>query len=388
MKIRCSSLDRVMACPASLYPAAGEVLIDHEAGDAARVGTAVHAIMADVVRNRWKTLPDVGRYCEAAGCPEKERDVRILGYGGMKFLKEYRAFLSESPLVECSLKGMTDDGNELVGHPDIVDFVEAGGEDIVYVIDWKTGAKDEDSRYRNQMLGYAALGLDLFADREPGRVIVILAWLRSMEATVSPFSVEEIRQLSDRIDWAVVHGAGSTYTPGDACRYCPRVASCPGRRALMLSAVEALTEGEAAKMIPWGGALVDADGFARSITQAKMLKALCEDHLRNCAIAMKTVGGDVELSNGWRVSLVQTAGRSKMHPEKVIPALRERFGAIPDDRLLQMVSLTKRSVEEYIVEQADAGEKTALRKAILEELEGSGAITRGRASEYVEVKCA
>ena len=49
INLRPSALDRIMTCPASLYSAPGEVLIDHPAGEAAGIGSAVHAILARVM---------------------------------------------------------------------------------------------------------------------------------------------------------------------------------------------------------------------------------------------------------------------------------------------------------------------------------------------------
>jgi hypothetical protein len=386
MKLRCSELDRVMACPASAYPQPGETQIDHESGDAAKVGTAVHAVMADVVRQGWRTVPDVRPYCEDAGCSDSETDVRILSYAGMKFLNEYRAFLSDSPFVEGSF-AIDAPWGKLTGHADILDYVEAGGERIVYVIDWKTGDKTEDDRYRYQMLGYGALGLNAYADRAVDKVKVIVAWLRAQEATVRTYRASDVEQFIDMDLPRALNWDGQTYTPGDACRYCHRVAACPGRRDLMLAAVEVLTSERRGELIPWNGQLVDPGGFARSILQARFLRDLCDEHLRQGAQAVKAMGvTDIPTPSGQHIKLVSRAGSPKLKPERVLPYLRDRFGEIPDEDLYGMVKLSKSSVDSFVASKGERGEKKALKEAVFAELEQTGAMTRGEPVEFLEIK--
>lgn len=384
MKIRCSSLDRLFACPASAHTEQDAVLIDHEATGATKTGIAVHALMADVVRKGYRELPDVKPYAETYGADEK--DVRILGYQGMKFLREYRKFLGEFPLVEVQLGAKIAEDVELTGRPDVLDFVSPeGGEPTVYVIDWKTGEKDEDSRYIRQMQGYAALGDEHFQARPGRKTVVILAWLRSAEATVVSYGFDDVVRLSVDISHATKWD-GKTFTPGEACRYCPRVASCPGRRDLMLAAVEVLTSERRADLVHYNGQLVDPGGFGRSIVQARFLKQLCEDHLRMATDAVKSMGGDIPMPSGQHIKLVSRAGRPTLKPEMVLPYLRERFGQISDDELAAMVSLSKGGVESYVVSKAERGDKKALKEAVFTELEQTGAMTRGPAVEYVDIK--
>jgi len=384
VKIRCSSLDRLFACPASAHTENDAVLIDHEPTEATKTGIAVHALMADIVKNHYRELPDVKPYAEAYGADEK--DVRILGYQGMKFLREYRKFLSEFPLVEVQLGTKIAEGVELTGRPDVLDFVSLeGGEPTVYVIDWKTGEKDEDSRYIRQMQGYAALGLQHFIRHTPVRVVVILAWLRSAEATVMSHRAVDALMFGFELD-GELRWDGKTFTPGDACRYCLRVAACPGRRDLMLAAVEVLTSERRADLVPFNGELVDPAGFGRSIVQARFLKQLCEEHLRMATDAVKSMGGDIPMPSGQHIKLVSRAGRPSLKPERVLPYLRERFGQITDDELAAMVSLGKSDVESFVASKAERGEKAQLKQDVFSELEQTGAMTRGPAVEYVEVK--
>jgi hypothetical protein len=382
MKLRCSSLDRLFACPASIHTETDETLIDHEPSEATNVGLAVHALMADVLRNRYQTLPDVAPYAQQFGV--EEREVRILGYQGMKVLGEYRRYLSEEPEIEESLRAGIADGLELTGRADVMDYVADDG-GTVYVLDWKTGDKDEDSRYLWQMRGYGYLGLQSFDDRQPSSVVVILAWLRSGETSVFRYRVDGVNRLpqeiAQQLEWD-----GKTYTPGDACRYCPRVAACPGRRDLMLAAVEVLTSERRASLVPFNGDLVDPSAFGRSIVQARFLKQLCEDHLRQCVEAVRSLGGDVPLPSGQHVVIKSRAGRATLKSHETVAALDKRFGLLDTDTVLDMATLSKDAVETFVASKATRGEKKALKEDVFRELEEIGALTRGGAVEWVEVR--
>ncbi len=384
MKLRCSSLDRLFACGASAHTEIDETLIDHEPSEATNVGLAVHALMANVLRNRYQTLPDVAPYAQQFGV--EEREVRILGYQGMKVLGEYRKFLSETPEIEKGIPRLLGRFGAVVlsGRPDVVDYVaEDGG--TVYVLDWKTGEKDEDSRYLWQMRGYGYLGLQRFADRQPASVVVILAWLRSGETSVFRYRADDVNRLPEEIaqqlEWD-----GKTYTPGDACRYCPRVAACPGRRDLMLAAVEVLTSDRRASLVPFNGQLVDPSAFGRSIVQARFLKQLCEDHLRQCVEAVRSLGGDVPLPSGQHVVIKSRAGRATLRTGLTLEALTRRFGTVTGEDIDKMMVLVKEGVETFVASKAERGEKKALKEDVFRELEEIGALTRAGSVEWVEVR--
>ncbi len=387
MKLRCSSLDRLFACPASVHIEQDETLIDHEPSEATNVGLAVHALMADVLRNRFQTLPDVAPYAQQFGV--EEREVRILGYQGMKVLGEYRKFLSEEPDIEYQMAAFypEDQMSEflLTGRADVMDYVaEDGG--TVYVLDWKTGEKDEDSRYLWQMRGYGYLGLQCFEDRQPASVVVVLAWLRSGEVSVFRYRADDVNRLPEEISMQL-EWDGKTYTPGDACRYCPRVAACPGRRDLMLAAVEVLTSERRASLVPFNGELVDPSAFGRSIIQARFLKQLCEDHLRQCVEAVRSLGGDVPLPSGQHVVIKSRAGRATLNTQEALNVLEERFGTDAVRReVYPSLALSKDAVETFVASKAGRGEKGSLKKAVLAELEEIGALTRAGSVKWVEVR--
>ena len=254
------------------------------------------------------------------------------------------------------------------------------------MIDWKTGEKDEDDRYRCQLLGYGLCGLWQFASRWPTRVVVTVAWLRSQEATTRVYMSDELENTFAAELVRATRWDGKTYNPGEACRYCKRIASCPGRRDLMLAAVEVLTSERRGALVPFNGQLVDPQGFARSIEQARFLRDLCDEHLRMAAGAVKAMGvSEIPTPSGQTIRLVSRAGRPTLKPERVLPYLRERW-PITDDELAAMVTLSKTAVESFVAAHAETGEKKSLKEAVFTELEQTGAMTRGAPTEWLEVR--
>jgi hypothetical protein len=155
---------------------------------------------------------------------------------------------------------------------------------------------------------------------------------------------------------------------------------------MMLAAVEVLTSERRADLVPFNGRLVDPSAFGRSILQARFLKQLCEDHLRQCVEAVRSLGGDVPLPSGQHVVIKSRAGRATLKPGPTLDSLTERFGPIAGDDLTAMVTLSKDAVETFISGKAERGEKKALKESVLAELEEIGALTRGPAVDWVEVK--
>ncbi len=102
--------------------------------------------------------------------------------------------------------------------------------------------------------------------------------------------------------------------------------------------------------------------------------------------AVKSMGGDIPMPSGQHIKLVSRAGRPTLKPERVLPYLRERFGQITDDELAAMVSLSKGDVESFLGCRAAQGEKKSLKEEVFAMFEQTGAMTRGPAVEYVEVK--
>lgn len=425
IKLRPSSLDRVTACPASLYSAPGEVLIDHPAGDAAAVGSAVHAILARVLEEGLTELPNVEEFAIAEDVPDKEEEIRILSYVGLKWINQNRDRLAGYEIkVEdrFSLSVYSEEIGEVVlsGTCDFRAMTDVDGRTIIEVWDYKTGQKTdvgadlpyvpdeiEDSEghaaamtrqlqsvssvgCRQQMTAYALGAVDaafpgVAPDEWPTdtEIIVRVIWLRDQAVSVLRFTPYELFRWwlflpTDACQWD-----GQTYSPGDACRWCPRVAECPGRAKLYRSSIEALSD--TTDLVPCGGGLpADPTAWGRAIQQARLLRGWIDDFLKASVTALYVVGGEVALPNGQRIILKERAGSASLDPAATIQRLRVQYG-LTDEDLAQFVSVKKTGVEKFIGAHAERGEKGKLIKATLEAWEDEGILRRGAPARWVDV---
>ena len=161
--IRCSSLDRIIACPASLQ-APDSVIID-EAGEPARIGSAVHEALACAIKCDPVDLDHIARVHGV----EVKSFAHLYG-AGKRVWGEIEAAIDLWPgAVEACYEMELMPGVTLTGHPDALGAQCAWVDDDKYadtpclvIPDWKTGNKLQSYHY--QQRGYAALAFDKYPD--------------------------------------------------------------------------------------------------------------------------------------------------------------------------------------------------------------------------------
>lgn len=391
LTLRPSALDRIYTCSASAHTEDDAVLIDHEEGSDARIGSAVHAVLARMMREGLRDVPDVEPTALEWGVSADE--IRWLCYRGREFLDVLRPHLSESPRLEQQLEavmpqdlGFSREGYRLRGTADGLDYVVNGDECVIHVWDYKTGDRTEDARYRQQLLAYAALGLAEF--RRVGQpvteIVVWLAWLRDGTRTVRRYSPAEVEAWATDVP-AMVEWDGRTYTPGDACRYCPRVAVCIGRLQLSAFGVAALTHEAGTLAVPTVGSILEPEKFGRAILQAKALKGLIEEFLAGALTAVRLNDGRVDLPNGDAVIIKQRAGGARIDPRGFLSYLRDAHPDFTDDDLAGMVKVGKEAFEKFVGGRAEKGQKGKAIEGAIKQLSEDGTLTRGAPVEWVDV---
>jgi hypothetical protein len=403
-KVRPSEVDRMMLCKASIHIEDDDVLIDHESGDAAKVGSAVHAVMKTFLSEKMKDIPDVTPYALAEGIEEKIDKVRIYSYLGRKFLHEkgYAKYLSDEPLLEESLKI---DGPEGTNYyfslrADVLDYVVGtDGVKRIFVYDYKTGDERPDRETLGQMKSYAYAGLEYFELLgQADEIVVVLAWLQTGNETVRKYTPEEIVQFAEELpkffEWD-----GKTFTPGTACRWCPRVASCEGRVQLLSSGVDILSgdSPKARALVPYKpGKIVDVEAWGRAIVQAKLLRNEIDHFLVDSLVAAKIRGGEVHLPDGQKIRVRSRKGGTRLDPTGTLKELarlkRETNEAsmkgdldLTVEDVVSFSKLNKKGVEDFIKGFAPRGEKGKLIEQVFGELESKGHLTHSRNQEWVEV---
>jgi hypothetical protein len=401
-KVRPSSVDRIALCGASAHTENDEIVVDHEPVERGRIGTAAHAVLKDYLGRGLDDIPDLDPYAIEAGCSDQMTDLRIMAYSGRRFLREkgFRKFLSEEPILEERIEvdgppvGGEDPTYYFSMQPDVLDYVL--GEDGIgrlYVYDYKTGEEKPAKYVLGQLKSYAYGGLRWAEENgyQVDKIIVVVAWLRTGNEVVRKFSPSEILTFAEELP-KIFEWDGKTYTPGSACRFCPRVVVCPEKWTMHAKGVEVFTDGPVNAIVPYKpGEIADPTKFARAIMQAKFLKDLIDGFLADSVIALRTHGGDISLPGGGRIHLKEQKGSSKLDGERLLDELNayaEEHGHDPltPEGVVELSKFSKDKVGKYLAALAPRGEKTKAKETFFERIEEEGVLTRGRPRAWVEVQ--
>ncbi len=355
IKIRCSALPRVIACPPSIVPP--EVPIQSESG-ASILGTAIHAAIAE----RLGKEPDAeGRKALDALDDEQSKECRILTAMAMRTWRVYEPHLLD---IETEVKAKADVfGVTLTGTADVAAMTDDGQP---VVIDWKSGYVDRD--YAEQLNGYAALAL---SRRPADYATVIVAWLRTGDVDVRKVDVGECEAWEKGLACIVRSAAKAPYNPDqDRCQYCPRAHECPAWAAYRREAVKAL--------VPFGDAgLPTREKLAELYPQAQALtKAL--DAYKSALKAALDVG-PLPTGDG-RELYHRESKRDTIILADAWDALQEAFGveAVPRpgimDALGDAVSVKKGAILDAAAAQAERGGMAKAKREVMQKLEEAGAV--------------
>lgn len=355
--LRCSSLPRVLSCPASLQAPAAEIQGDDEA---ARLGSAVH-VCAELHVKGVAITGDA--YTDLAdGWKVDVDELRILSNMARQCW-EHPAIKDNmpSPQTECPLGNMDEEnGITLTGHPDV--WSEAN--DQARVVDFKTGRNEGD--FDDQLRGY--LWLILQAHPE-----LSTAWGATIHVRTRTIGEPIQMTRGDLSDWYadLVRTVNQDhYRPShEACIYCPRRHSCPARNEMLQSTAGILTGmSEPIDLKP-----VPDDKLRMGVIAAKHLKGIIDAYLE----AAKTevlIRGHVEDDR----SIVQIDGLQVRVEQRRQIAVNESWPILTRVLSLPVVkeclTISKTKVEKALGDIAPSRGKAKLVKATMDELDAAGAI--------------
>lgn len=362
--IRASSLDRLLSCPASYEAPTGPRLSGPD--DAARTGTALHAIMVPIVLGN----PELDAHEIAEQYHVDADEVSMLRACARQLWDRVRdAFPEPSCELEISENlferhwaNGTGDFLDLVGHVDVISCVD----NEVRVGDWKSGFVE--ARCENQLRAYAYLGI--MAYRSMGHMVdrasVAQLRVRTREIIPARYTWDQLQR------WyagAVNRLQGEpTYNPSaDNCRYCPRRLECPGRQQLLRSEAAVLNgEFDLPTMTP--------EQLRNGVVAARVLKSLCEDYLDAAKIEV-TARGDLP-----GLAVVQEE-RREILPE-AFDLLEKRLGL---NVVKSLAKFSKTAIEKVVKENAPRGRKGVEAAEFIEELEAGG-VVNVKTIEKLEVR--
>lgn len=367
ISIHCSSLPRILACPASLQAPALTIVGD---SDASSLGRAVHEALAVSARGERADIAAI-----AAKYNVTEKDVAVLhaigGRSWLQYKEQYglEILAVEQPMEEEIVPGMA----RLVGTADIIARTGA----TVVAWDWKSGSGAAD--HGPQLMGYARLARGQWVTwdkdgKSAGEYWGATCFLRDQEVDLVQFTPADLDDLPKRIMYAIEHP--DKYNPGDACTFCPRNLDCPARTALVQQGVrDFATANEAIDAMP-------AALLASKFRLIKMVKAACE-HAEEVLKERVAEMGSLPDGNGGVLTLKPKAS-TKVNAEKALPLLLERFGSA--DVLAPCLTIGKGKLEDLARKSAPKGKGAATIRAMLDELEEADALEHTTSYQLAVVK--
>ena len=377
--IRASSLPRVMACPASMR--APEIDI-HASGPEAALGTAVHEVLADLVKERLEALPDLSPYAKKHGVDEDE--LRFLAWRGQCLWREFGPRIDpESVLTEQKLSAIdtakNEDGDgdeiELVGHLDVCGLLAGAEPPTLVIIDWKSGYVDRD--YRDQLMGYALLArVPYMLSAKFTNVKIVTAWLRTGAWDVIDLTPADIGNFSNRLRDAV--NSTSRYAPDDAhCVFCPRLAECPAREALVRCAADSLypiAAGDDA------GILSVRDKLAELYDRVKLLERGLDQYRDALRLSIRA-DGPLQLPDGRWLTVHERSRETILFDFRAASALAPYLDHNANDISGIITALgpgaitaKKTSLLDAVAARAGRGQKKAAKESAMRDLAAAGCV--------------
>lgn len=306
---------------------------ESETSEAAQIGTAVHALIADYLRAGGMTPQEV---CRIHGLPDSAtKPVTILFYHAKQIIE----YLGESiPLtnakIEMPLRLQVGD-IELLGTPDL----RAIENRTLYIPDWKSGKVKTVPH--DQLMGYAVLA-DL-PDELWDMFQPIVGWLDFEECEVlPPVSRETVLKFKEQI-FAEINRNGDKFVTGDHCGYCKRQ-DCPARNAWARNAIEII--GGVDDKLPVGTQMADAYFTIQKISH--MIEK-AEQNLKQQIIEELKTGAVITASDGTALAISERGTKPEIDDAKAFEILSKE---IEPTELLKCARLALGDLNQLVADRA------------------------------------
>lgn len=352
--VRCSSLPRIMRCPASELSdlVKGSPDTDEEAGT---LGQVVHDLLRDYVS---------GRTCDphsaAIAHDLDPDDVAPLFHVGVRLWRERLKNLFPAAVIEERDTRHLGGGVTITGQTDLDSAVD----DEARILDWKSGRVDSD--HRHQMMGYASLALS--RTPEAKRVVAVVVWLRTQEADIYEVTADEVREW-ERSVVARLSSWDGEYHPGPACTYCPRQLDCPGRSALVRRSIDAFVSEEARE---------ERHANLSNLTPDQILSiydrcALVDKAVKSMKFAIREHVAELgEVVGAERRIKLTEIKRREVDASAAWDVLLDE---VPDGKLAECIDVKLTAVENCVAKAAGKGNGAKAKRALAERLKAAGAVT-------------
>lgn len=284
MKIRCSSLPRLLSCTAS---AASPDVDINESATIASLGSAAHEIYAAMVNEDFRQIPNTYKIADKWGVEETE--LTQLAYEGFNMWQNLKNLVDVKE-TEYEMKSALSGDLTLTGHADVIGSL-TGAPETVVIIDWKTGYKE--SSYIDQLKGYALLAL--IENPKATTAKLVVSWTRLGVYDVHDFTRDESVKFCAEVVKKLAPDCEKVYVPSESnCTYCPHKYECEAKRQMMQSAgrdiISIAGDGRQNAI-----SMVD---LARLYPKSRMLKKALDEYDRQVKEAIELNGGSIAFENG------------------------------------------------------------------------------------------
>lgn len=345
---------RVLLCPASK---SAPDLPMTSSGELASLGSAVHEVLADVVRDNMDNIPDLHKYASKWAVKDLD-ELRMLCYFGLQAWRDIRTSLTVKEI-------------ELQMRFEFPEFILSGKADVIgetkdlelCVLDWKSGYIEIDTR--DQLMSYLYLASLDDPDRDEFKGVTV--WLRSREIHV----IEVLRE--DLIEWFSelrLAMRSDMYNPGSHCQYCPLAHECKARATLVQSAATDMME------VTAGNVPATPQQLAELYPRSRLLKRALEKY-DDILKQMLIEHGAMPTGDGRFIGMAD-AKRESIQFAKAHKPLMAELGLSFDelmDTLGNSISVSKKAIQDQAAAQAVRGQKGKAKAAIIELLRDAGAVS-------------
>ena len=366
ISLRCSSLDRINACPASATPPA--VRID-SSDDAALMGNAIHELLSAHIDGREKDLGEVAKRWGV----DLEELARLFSIAKSLWGRVKSHF--PNAITEHAFEPATIGGIALTGHGDVISIADDGG--TVYLLDFKSGWGDGDHQHQLRGYGLLALGELPMADKVTACVLKI----RHGDLETFEWTRDELTAWGEDLARRV-ESERELYRPSvPACGYCPRAHECPARAAYLRSAISVM-EGVTGKtaMVRTPGDIGDVADFveppaltpqkvADVVEFARTLAKMCDAAIDLAKAEVRLAGGRIVAPDG-RELVLSDVPRTEIDFAAGEGVLRAHLG----DDIAKVLKVGKTAAEDAVKAKAARGQKGKVAERMLYELDQAGAL--------------
>jgi len=361
LTIRCSSLNRLAVCSASIVPPAIRI---EEPSEPAELGTGVHGFMACniAISGSSGVMAGIDEHAPTPEGTDRVTFQKLCGLAWSRWSNVAHNF--PEPKVEYGFRpflhllgewGIRHEGITLTGTADVLSIVG----DEARILDHKTGW--HDGAHEQQLRGYGWLALNEFPECTHVRATVL--GIRNGTLDTFVWSRDELAAWWFSLAKRLVRNQDHFVTDLQHCRFCPRRFECKAIQEKGASIVRSLDLGTI------NFADMTGDELAQAKMKVKFIKSLTDSAEDSIKMEVVNRGGLVNAGNGNELA-IECGERREINFGAAEDVLRTNLG----DAWRECVSVGNGDLEKVAMKVAPPRGGAKLKRKIWSELDAADAI--------------